>query len=54
MCKSWLGIELKHRARGVATGSVGLNSRDKQKQIIKMIPLMGQLEDHVRERLGDC
>lgn len=26
-----------------------LNSRGKQKQIIKVIPLMGQLKDHLRQ-----
>lgn len=30
-----------------------LNSRDKQKQIIKVIPLRGQWKDHLRQMFGD-
>lgn len=30
-----------------------LNSRGKQKQIIKVIPLMGQWRDHLRQMFGD-
>lgn len=48
-----LGTELSVTCGSGVARLCCLNSRDKQKQIIKVIPLRGQLKDHLRQTFGD-